>query len=112
MTNVSDEKKVLSILGIASKTGKIIVGQKALKTYISGFQREKLVVFASDHGESVDMLIQKCKTHGVLFLELKANKAELGRALGKAEVSAVGISDETFVNGIKRTLKESAIGGI
>lgn len=110
--NVNDEKKVLSILGIASKTGKIILGQKALKTYISGFQREKLVVFASDHGESVDVLIQKCKTHGVQFLELSVNKTELGKAIGKAEVSAVGISDVNFVDGIKKTLKESVIGGI
>ncbi len=106
------EKKILSILGIASKTGKIVLGQKALKTYISSFQRKKFLVFASDHGESVDALIQKCKTYGVPFVKLKVNKADLGKAVGKSEVSAVGIVEETFIEGIKKIIEESSIGGI
>ncbi len=106
------EEKILSILGIASKTGKIVLGQKALKTYISGFRMKKFLIFASDHGESVNSLIQKCKTHGVPFVELKVNKAELGKAIGKYEVSAVGIVEDTFIEGIKKLIEESSIGGI
>jgi ribosomal protein L7Ae-like RNA K-turn-binding protein len=106
------EERILSILGIASKTGKIVLGQKALKTYISGFQVKKFLVFASDHGESVNALIQKCKTQGVPFVELKVNKADLGKAIGKSEASAVGIIEETFIEGIKKIIKESSNGGI
>jgi len=106
------EKKVLSILGIAAKTGKIVFGQKALKTYISSFQRKKFLVFASDHGESVNSLIQKCKTYGVPFAKLDVSKAELGKAVGKYEISAVGIVEGTFIEGIEKVIEESSSGGI
>lgn len=109
---VNHENRILSILGIASKTGKIVLGQKALKSYISGFQMRKFVIFASDHGESVNALIQKCKTYNVPFVELEVKKEALGKAIGKSEASAVGIVEETFVEGIKKVIKESSIGGI
>ncbi len=106
------EESILSILGIASKTGNLILGQKALKTYISSFQKEKLVVFARDHGGSVDALIKKCQNYGVPFVKLDVDKARLGKAIGKEEVSAVGIIEETFIRGINKLLNEKVNGGI
>ncbi|BBJ29030.1 L7Ae/L30e/S12e/Gadd45 family ribosomal protein [Athalassotoga saccharophila] len=106
------EESILSILGIASKTGNLILGQKALKTYISSFQKEKLVIFARDHGSSVDALIKKCQNQGVPFVKLDVDKARLGKAIGKGEVSAVGIIEETFIRGINKLVSEKVNGGI
>jgi len=107
-----DEKQILGMLGFAAKTGKIVLGQKALKSYITNFQSDKILIFASDRGESVDSLIKKCKSNNVPFVKLNCDKKTIGKAVGKAEVSAVGIIESTFVSGIKKIIYDDSTGGI
>ncbi len=106
------EKQLLGVLGFASKTGKIVIGQKALKTYISNFQKNGILIFASDRGESVDLLIKKCKSYGVPFVKLNSDKKVIGRALGKNEVAAVGVIEKTFISGIRKIVHDDSNGGI
>lgn len=103
------EESILSILGIASKTGNLIFGQKALKTYISSLKKEKLVVFASNYGDSVETLVKKCQNCGVPFIKLNVDKAKLGKAIGKEEISAVGILEKTFIDGINKLINDGGI---
>ncbi len=95
------EKRIVGLLGLAARSGNIITGQKAVKRYISSNAKEKIVIFASDYGQSVEAIVKKCEIHGVPYIRLSMGKAELGRRLGKKEISVVGIDEKGFVKGIK-----------
>ncbi len=97
------EERIVGMLGLAAKSGNILTGQKAVKKYISspGKKEEKLVIFASNYGQSVEAVLKKCKMHGVLYVKLKMKKDELGKCLGRREISVIAITDRGFVNGIK-----------
>lgn len=105
------EKKLLSLLGLASKSGNIVVGQKSLRSYISSSQHKKLVIFSSDFGESMTQIVKKCETRNIPYLELSVEKEELGRYVGKKAASAVGIIGETFVDGILKSVNGFVSGG-
>ncbi len=106
-----EESKIIGLLGLAARSGKIVVGQKILKHYISDSSKKKVVVFSSDFGESVDQILKKCETSGILHVELSVGKKELGICIGKKEASAVGITDKTFVDGIVKIIFNSNVYG-
>lgn len=99
-----EESKIMGLLGLAARSGKIVVGQKILKRYISGSYKKKIVVFSSDFGESVSQILKKCEANGISHVKLSVGKKELGMCIGKREASAVGITDETFVNGLMKII--------
>ncbi len=96
-----DEKRLVGLLGLAARSGNILTGQKAVKRYISSNVKEKVVIFASDYGHSVEAIVRKCEMHKVPYVKLKIGKVELGRCLGKKEISVIGVDEEGFVKGIK-----------
>ncbi len=106
-----EESKIMGLLGLAARSGKIVVGQKILKHYISDPYRKKIIVFSSDFGESVNQILKKCEANGILHVELDAGKKELGMCIGKKEASAVGITDETFVKGIMKIIFNGNVYG-
>jgi len=99
-----NEEKVLSLLGLAARSGNILIGQKILKKYISGNFSDKIVIFSSDYGESVESLLKKCEANGVPYLKLGIGKEELGRRVGKKEAAAVGVTEKHFAEGIKKAI--------
>lgn len=105
------EKKILNLLGLASKSGNIVVGQKSLRNYISSLQRRKLVVFSSDFGESVAQIMKKCESRNIPYLKLSVGKEELGKYIGKGTASAVGVINETFVDGVLKIVNGFVSGG-
>ena len=102
--NKNIEKRLIGLLGLAARSGNILVGQKMLKRYISGGFKDKIVIFASDYGESVEAILRKCEANGVPCVRLSIGKEELGRKLGKKEVSAIGITEKSFAQGIKNMI--------
>ncbi|WP_036225697.1 L7Ae/L30e/S12e/Gadd45 family ribosomal protein [Mesoaciditoga lauensis] len=98
------EEKVIGLLGLAARSGKIVIGQKMVKRYITSDFKEKIVIFSSDYGESVESLLHKCKANDVPYLKLSIGKSELGMKIGKKEVSAVGITEATFAKGIRNVI--------
>ncbi len=102
----------MGLLGLASKSGKIVVGQKILRHYIISAPREKkVIVFSSNFGESVSQILKKCKANGILHVELSVGKKALGMCVGKKEASAVGITDEAFADGIMKIFFNSNVYG-
>jgi len=98
------EDRIIGLLGLAARSGNILIGQKMLKRYVSSAFKDKVVVFSSDYGKSMEIILKKCENNGVPYLKLSISKAELGRKLGKKEVSAVGITEETFAKGIRNII--------
>ncbi|KLO23063.1 50S ribosomal protein L7 [Marinitoga sp. 1197] len=99
-----NEQKIINLLGFAARMRKIIFGKDNIREYIRNPKRKsKFIIIASDVGESIkEETIKKCKTYKVPYVLLKNfSKIDLGRSLGKEEISVVGVLDENIVKGIK-----------
>ncbi|WP_129408720.1 L7Ae/L30e/S12e/Gadd45 family ribosomal protein [Marinitoga lauensis] len=98
-----NEQKVVNLLGFASRMRKIIFGKDNIREYIRNPKRRaKFIIIASDVGDSIkEDTIKRCRSHHVPYVLLKEyTKNELGRSLGKDEISVVGVLDENIVKGI------------
>ncbi len=97
-------RAILSFLGLLYSGRRISFGDILLNE-VKG-KKVKLVIYASDSGESVKKkLLDKCFFYNVECIEL-FNKVELGTALGKGELSAIGIYDYKAIQKIKDILKK------
>lgn len=99
-------QKVLSLLGFAARSGKIAFGKDMLREYITNVRiKRKVVLIAVDAGERVkkDLRI-RCEINRVPYFEL-SQKSELAHAVGKREISAIGVMDPNIVDGILEVLQ-------
>lgn len=98
--------KILTLLGFASKAGKLSYGMAetlvSLKKGISG-----MVMAAADTSDkSKKELIfhaQKCSTESFIFTDLTAE--DLGKAVGRA-CTVVSVNDKGFADAIYKICKE------
>lgn len=96
------EEKILNLLGFASRSRSFVFGKDGIRAYIRGKQKNKIIIIASDTGETVkEDTIKRCKSHEVIYYVLKNHDKEaLSNALGKLEISVVGVTDENLAAGI------------
>lgn len=95
--------KALSMLGLARRAGKLLYGSE--NVVMSARQgKVSLAVMAGDASERTKKLLtNKCKSFSVPLYEY-STKEELGKALGKSDISALGVSDRNFAKAIKDKL--------
>ncbi len=91
--------KALSMLGLARRAGKLIYGSESVA--VSARQgKARLVIMAGDASDGTKKLLRnKCKSFSVPLFEY-STKAELGKSLGKSDISALGVSDRNFAKAI------------
>lgn len=100
------EAKIMSLLGLAQKAGRIVSGDQVMEKAMQN-GKVKLLLIAVDTAESTSKkyshLAQRCRIewHAVLTKEL------LGQAVGKQYRAAVGINDEGFGRAIAKLLAGS-----
>ena len=91
--------KTLGTIGLAHRAGKVKFGVFLTLSHIEN-GKAKLVVAASDIGESNKKSIAaKCAQKGVPLIFL-ADKKTLGKALGKEETVALAVTDDNFKTAI------------
>ena len=103
---MEDNKKLLFMLGLAKKSGQIIVGTPMIIEHI---QKKKtlnpeafLVIEAADTGESSHKkLSDKCNFYNVRRIQISATCEELGAALGKSATAAVAIIGKDMCRGVE-----------
>lgn len=89
---------VIQTLGLAYRGRKIEIGD----SLITAIRKNKvyLVIIATDCGQaSKKKISDKCNSFNVKYVVI-GSKLELGQALGKVQISAVGISDEGWAKSI------------
>ncbi len=101
---MKDSKKILSLLGLAMRAGKITLGEDAvIKTIKKG--KAKIVFVAKDVGESTKKKINdKCKSYNVKMVQIFTSE-EQSQAIGKMNRVLIGVVDEGFANAINKQLK-------
>ena len=95
---VVDEQKLLGLLGLARRAGKLAVGFTAVETSVRRGERP-LIIMATDIGASQKTKIGRWEPlRGMLTDVLSAEV--LAQAMGREKLSVVGVSDAGFVKGI------------
>ena len=101
--------KWLNNLGLAKKAGKIVISiklEESIKT-----KKVSLVIIASDAAKnSYKKWIDKCNFYKIEYL-IKGTKKELAYAIGKEQVSAIGITDINLAKLISLKIKEGENDG-
>ena len=94
-------KRVLGMLGLAMRAGKVVIGTE--QTIISLQKgKVKMVLVSGNASDGTKKKISsKCEFYKTRLEELPIDTDELGRLLGKTYTPAiVGITDENFTNAI------------
>lgn len=101
-----DEKKLLSLLGIAKKAGKTVCGtDMAVESVRSGKKNSvKLFLLAADASQNTVKRIKNTSAYYGVPLITAADKATLAHTVGSpAEISVIGITDAGFAEAMLKT---------
>lgn len=95
--------KWLNTLGLARRAGKVIIGEKLLESIKT--KKVNLVIIASDCGDSnKKKYSDKCKFYGIKYY-IEGSKVDLSIAVGKGNISMVGIDDSSLAQLIEKNMK-------
>lgn len=106
-----NEKKVISLIGIAKKAGKVLAGTDRIVESIRKKDKNgvKLLLCSADASQNTLKRIGNTSTfYGVPFYKLTVDKDELARIIGSdALVSVIGITDAGFGKAMTERLSEN-----
>lgn len=91
--------KVLGVIGLAKRAGKITSGEFLCERAIKSGQ-SKLIIIASDIADNAKKsAVNTCSHYGVEYIEFSSS-AELGRAIGADNRMIISVNDSNFKNAI------------
>ncbi len=89
-------KELLNAIGLAKRANKLISGESMVIESIRG-KRAKLVLIASDcEKNNFNKIVNKCKFYEVEYIQIDADKYDLGSAIGKDIRVCIAIEDKGF----------------
>ncbi len=100
-----DTRRLLGLLGLAQRAGRLAVGISAVESMVRRGPRP-LVVIARGAGESQLRKVRKLQPV-LAVLENEVDREELARCLGRRELSVVAVNDSGFVKGLRKLRDES-----
>lgn len=104
--NAYQERKVLGMLGISAKAGKIVCGTDATIEDIER-RRVSLVIVAKNASEKTKKNIKYiCEKNEVTVLEF-GNIDEISKTIGKDNKAIIGIKSKSLSKEIERLIKEN-----
>jgi len=100
---LSNEQKVLNLIGLATRARKVSIGEdQIIKDIKSG--RTKLLLLASDIGyQTHKKMTDKCQYYRVPYRTIM-DRDKLSHAIGKSGRVAIAITDEGFAKKINSLL--------
>lgn len=98
---MNNNEKILNLLGLAKRAGKVSMGQDLVLREISRGSRNILVFLASDAGDNIKKKINDKTKYYKLSLIDTFSTDELSKALGSVNRKTVVVNDKGFINKIK-----------
>lgn len=95
---MNPEERILKLLGLARRAGKISYGAEGTISDIKK-RKTKLVIFAEDISPRTKSEILK-NANGINIVELSVSKETLGNAVGTKPTAVLSINDSNFKKGI------------
>ena len=96
-----NNNRVLSMLGLAMKAGKLTSGEFMTETSVKSRQ-SKLVIVAEDASNNTKKNFSDMCTYYHVPLIIFGTKTEIGAAIGKEFRASVSINDEGFAAALKK----------
>ena len=98
-----NDEKIISLLGLAQKAGKIASGELSVEKAVKSGNTKFLIV-ATDCSESTKKNYRDmCAYYDVELCE-RFSKDQLGQSIGKIYRAALSITDIGFANAVKKLL--------
>lgn len=98
--------KVYSMLGLASKAGRIAGGEFLAEKCIKKKTAYVVIVSEDASDNTKKLFFNKCKSYNVPIYYF-GTKEELGHAIGKAARSSLAVTDENFAKSILSHLEKA-----
>ncbi len=98
------QNKVLSLLGLCAKAGKITSGEFSVEKSVKK-GRACLVIVAQDASDNTKKLFTNMCTHYGVPIYMVSTKEELGRSIGKEKRASVAILDEGLSRAMEKQIK-------
>ena len=95
-------RKMLSLLGLARRAGRLAVGFSAVEQEVRG-TRKVLVVAASDMGAAQKSKVNRFENLAGLIDDALTSE-QMADAFGRNKLAIIGVSDPGFVKGIKKLI--------
>ena len=99
------QNKVLSLLSLAEKAGKVKSGEFMTENTVKS-HKASLVIVAKDASENTRKKFTDMCTYYKVPIYLFSNKAQLGHAIGKEYRASLAVADEGFARTMEKQLKE------
>lgn len=100
---MTNENKILNLIGLAKKAGKAVVGDDTVMMSLRS-NKLKIVFVANDaSARTIDKYEKKCFFYNV-EVNMAYNSNELNHAIGKENAKIVGITDNGFHKAIKELI--------
>jgi ribosomal protein L7Ae-like RNA K-turn-binding protein len=95
--------RVLSLLGIAQKAGKVVSGGFLCEDAIKSRQAVLVILAEDAQKNTVHTITNKCTYYKIPF-SFYGTKEALGHAIGKGERSCAAVTDQGLADGITKLL--------
>jgi ribosomal protein L7Ae-like RNA K-turn-binding protein len=100
--------RTYSMIGLASKAGKLVSGEDAVRNSIrSG--KVKLTILAEDASDNTKKRFTNSAAFYNIALVTWGLKEDIGNSIGKSQRSVIGITDENFSKSIREKLEAEVI---
>ena len=100
----SNEEKIYSYLGLATRAGKIVSGDDSTLLELKR-GNVKFIIVAEDASNNTKKLFKDKSSDRNIPYVYFSSKLQLGLAIGKAPRAVIGVKDDGFANKIKEILK-------
>ena len=100
MSEAENSRKVLSLLGLCQRAGKLKSGEQACETALSAGQAALVILSQDASAWTVKKFTQKCHYYQIPIGVVPCTKDELGKALGKGYRSCAAVCDAGFAKSV------------
>lgn len=107
---MSEADPVLRLLGLAARAGAVVPGTGRVRSAAIAGQLRFAIVASDASGNSraklLPVLVERSVAHVVSY-----DRGRLGEAVGRAPLSAVGLTSRSFAEGVKAKLASRGTAG-
>ena len=92
---MADERRILELLGLAARAGSVVSGTGAVRAAVREKKLRRVLLAADAAPGQRGKLVPLLEAVGIPY-DVRFDRVELGAAIGRAPVSAVGIEGDGF----------------
>ncbi|HWV56092.1 MAG TPA: ribosomal L7Ae/L30e/S12e/Gadd45 family protein [Longimicrobiales bacterium] len=103
-------ERALRLIGLAARAGTVLAGTERVRDAIRAGRPVQYVIVAADAARHArDKLIAPLEARGIPFV-VGYERWQLGAAVGRGPLSAVGLTDESLAASVRRLVEASEPG--